>query len=205
MLQRMFKIIKRIFVGYGFLFALIIVGLTLGLPFILTSAMALGFMDPAMLPFSHRISQAVSLLAVVITGLVGLRWLYFPLPWLDARLQTLHARLHHPQSRLRFRFTGILIAFPLFAVILSPCALLWIGWDEVVHLTGIARGQTYRIIAFAVGFLWLLVAIGQLCPRPGPLRKLALRSRSIFIDWVLEPSNPKAASEERAKLAAKCQ
>jgi hypothetical protein len=100
------------------------------------------------------------------------------------------------------RFVGVLIAIPLFAFILSPCAILWIGLEEAAyhfHITGKLLQYEYPI-GVILGFIWLTVAIGRLCPPSGKLRRLFLRCQMIFIDWVLEPRDPQAARREREKL-----
>ncbi|NOZ72333.1 MAG: hypothetical protein GXP38_10560 [Chloroflexi bacterium] len=202
MLQKTIDGIKRLLIGYGFLLSLVLIGLSFGLPFVLTASIGLGLIYPAKVPVSHEIFLAISILSVSVTVIVGLRWLFFPSQWLDHRLEQLHARLLQSNNRLLLRFVGIVLAFPLFAFILSPWAIVWIGFEEVAHSARLVLGDSFRIIAFSTGFIWLAVVVGRLRPRSGAMKRVVFRSRTVFIDWVLEPYKPEAARREREKLSS---
>jgi len=144
MLQKLFAITKRLITGYGFLLSLTVIGLTLGWPFVLTSVLGLGLLLPNTSPFPRDIFQTISILSVVITLAVGLGWLYSPFRRLDTYLEKLHSNLLHPKSWLRLRFVGIIVALPLFAFILSPCAIIWLSLEEglySLHLTSVIVKQ----------------------------------------------------------------
>ena len=203
MLQKVFAIVKRLLVGYGFLLSLVLIGITLAWPFVFTSGIGLGLIPLGELPLPRDIVQIILILSVGITLAVGLRWLCFPSQRLDTWLANLHSNLSHSRNWLLLRFVGILVAFPLFAFILSPCAIVWLGLEEVsyrLYKTSALSGCSYRTIAFVTGFIWLGVVVGRLCPPAGAIRRIVLRCQTIFIDWVLEPIHPQAARREREKL-----
>lgn len=202
MLQKMVDSIKRLVVGYGFLLSLVFIGLSVGLPFVLTAAIGLEIIYPAKVPLSHEIYLGISILSVSITVAVGLRWLFFPSQGLDHWLEQLRVRLSQSENRLLFRFLGIVLAFPLFAFILSPCAIVWIGLEEVAYSTSLVLGESFRIFAFFTGFVWLVLVVGRLRPRAGAMKRVVFRCRTLFIDWVLEPYKPEAARREREKLSS---
>ncbi len=194
--------VKRYFVGYGFLFALILVTGTLDLPFVLTLGKGIGFLPPEVLP----IPRGVFVLSVVITLVVGLRWLWFPSQWIDTHLMQLRTNLFLSHKWLLLRGVGILIAIPLCAFLLSPYAILWIGLEEAAaHFHIMDKVVQFEFpIAMILGVLWLGVALSRLCPSNRKLRWLFLRCQTIFIDWAIEPNNPQAASEERERLHQCC-
>jgi len=207
MFQRLFAVVKRLLVGCGFLLASMLAALVLGFPFVLTIAVGVGLLPPDGFPFPRDIFKIVAGLSIVATLVVGLRWLWFPSRWLDTRLAQLRSNLLRPQNRLSLRFVGILVAFPLFAFILSPCAAMWLGLEEGLyrlHLAGELSRYVYSI-PMILGFVWLAVVVGRLCPPPGEMRRVVLRCRAIFIDWVLEPRSPQAARREREWLHQHCQ
>jgi hypothetical protein len=203
MLQKVFAIAKRLLVGYGFLLSLVLIGITLAWPFVFVSGMGLGLIPLGELPLPRNVTRIVSVLSVGITLVVGLRWLCFPSQRLDTWLANLHSNLLHSRKWLLLRFVGILVALPLFGFILSPCAIVWLGLEEVsyrLYQTSVLSGCSYRTIAFVTGFVWLGIAIGRLCPPGRAIRRIVLRCQLIFIDWVLEPFHPQAARREREKL-----
>ena len=200
--QKIFAIVKRLLVGYGFLISLEIIGIILAWPFVFTSGIGLGFIPLGELSLPRDIVQIISASSVGITLVVGLRWLCFPSQRLDTWLGNLHSNLLHSRNRLSLRFVGVLVAFPLFAFILSPCAMMWLGLEEVsyrLHQTSALSGP-YKTIAFITGFIWLGVIVGRLYPPAGITRRIVFRCQMIFIDWVLEPYFPQAARREREKL-----
>lgn len=202
----MFAVLKRLLVGYGFLLALMFAAITLGFPFVLTIAVGIGLLPPDGSPFPRDIFKLVAVSSVVVTLAVGLRWLWFPSRWLDTHLAQLRLDLLRSKKRLSLRFVGVLVAFPLFAFILSPCAVTWLGLEEGLYrlrLAGELLGCIFPI-SMIVGFVWLAVVVGRLCPPRGKIRHLVLRCRTIFIDWVLEPSNPQAARRERERWHKNC-
>jgi len=202
MFQKAWAMLKRLLVGYGFLLSLVLIGITLALPFVLTSGLGLGLI-PLELPLPRDVIRIVEVLSIGVTLIAGLRWLCFPSPGLDTRLANLHSDLQHSRNRLLLRFIGMLIALPLFAFILSPCALVWLGLEEALYRldqTSTLFGHSYRTIAFVTGFIWLAVIVGRLCPPAGAIRRVVLHCRMIFIDWILEPYNSQAARREREKL-----
>jgi len=193
---------KRLSAGYGFLFAVILVVFTFEWPFVLIVGKGLGILPFDVLP----IPRGIFGLSVVITWVVGLRWLWFPSQWLDTKLMQLWASLLRSDKWLLLRFVGILIAIPLFAFILIPCAILWAGLEEAAyhfHVTGRLLQWEYPI-AMILGFIWLAMALGRLCSPSGKLRRLFLRCQMIFIDWVLEPHDNQAARLEREKVHQRC-
>jgi len=205
MLQKTLAIAKRLLVGYGFLLSLVLVGLTLGLPFVLTVVIGVSLISPDGLSLPRNTAQAVSVLSVGITLAVGLRWLCFPSRRLDTALAGLRSKLLHSNNWLLLRFVGILVAFPLFAFILSPCAMAWLVLEEGLYrlrLAGELFGHVYVIVAFFTGLIWLAVIVGRLPPSPGVVGRVLLRCRMTFIDWVLEPYNPQAARREREKVTS---
>ena len=202
----MFATLKRLLAGYGFLLALMLAAITLGFPFVLTIIVGIGLLPPDGFPFPRDIFKTVAGLSVGVTLIVGLRWLWFPSRWLDARLAQLRSDLLRSKNLLSLRFVGILVAFPLFAFILSPCAVTWLGLEEGLYrLHPASRLSEYAYsIPMIVGFVWLAVVVGRLCPPPGEIRQVVLRCRMIFIDWVLEPLMPQAARREREWLEQRC-
>jgi hypothetical protein len=201
--KKLFAIVKRLLVGYGFLLSLVILGITLAWPFVFTSGIGLGFIPFGELPLPPDIVQIISVSSVGITLVVGLRWLCFPSQRLDAWLANLHSNLWHSRNWLLLRFVGTLVAFPLFAFILSPCAIVWLGLGEIsyrLYQTSALSGCSYRTIAFVTGFVWIGLIVGRSYPSAGVIGRTVLRCRMIFIDWVLEPHFPQAARREREKV-----
>ena len=120
----------------------------------------------------------------------------------------LHSNLRNSKKNLFFRYVGILIAVPLFAFIFIPNALVWLGIGEILNFLYPGEELSvgiYMMIALISGFVWLAVVIGKLCPPKGVLRRLILRCRQIFTDWVLEPANPRTAKEKRDNLYQNCE
>ncbi len=203
MFQKVVLTIKRIISGYGMLLALIVIGLTFVLPFVITIVAGLGMLPVGMLPLSHDKMRNIVLWAVALTQLIALPWLWFPFPRFEVSLASLNTKLLHSKSWLWLRFMGILMAFPLFAFILSPWALMTLGIEEISYhffRTSIMSVPGYRMIIFMVGFIWLMVIIGQLCPPAGAISRIVLRCRMVFIDWILMPYKPRAALEEKERL-----
>ena len=198
---------KRLAHGYLFIFLWIVIGITFALPFILTISLGLGFVYPAGLPFPPARVEFILLAAIIITLIFGLKWLYFPSPKSDAWLKDLRSNLIAQKKFLLLRFIGVIIAFPLFAFILIPPALFWLGLQSLSYhfsIGGELLGKIYLSSALFTGFIWLAIIIGKLCPKAKRIKKILFRIRLIFIDWVLEPSSPKAGREERANLYADC-
>ena len=102
------------------------------------------------------------------------------------------------------RMIGIWLAVPLFAFVLSPWVVCWLALEAGRSYLGLPdRWVEYQsVTAQIVGFVWLAVVLGRLCPRRGRVRQVVLRCRTVFLDWVLEPANPQAARRERARCNA---
>jgi len=203
----MLSIIKRYALGYGLFFAFILIGMTLGGPFILTIAVGLGLLYPDGYPvFPRGAFKIASVASAMISLAIGLWWLGRSTQWLESPMARLHGRLLQSRRMLTIRFVGVLIAWPLFAFILSPWVLLSQALEAGVHWLGLEEGGLRSVlcgIQFVIGVLWLGVVIG--CPRPifekRPIFwRIVRRCRVIFIDWVLEPSFPRAARRERGRL-----
>jgi len=198
---------KKILLGYSLLFLLILIGATLALPFILTVALALGFIYPLELPFPPEHTEITFLLSIGITFIFGLWWIYFSPQKLKTRLNEMRLDLIASKKRIRLRFIGILIAFPLFAFILTLPALFWLGVESTCYhfnLRSLKIEEICLFLALFTGFIWLALFIGKLCPQNKQLKQILFPLRLLFIDWVLEPSSPKSAREEREKLYEEC-
>ena len=208
MFKKSGSVIKRLASGYGFFFLLILAGVTVELPFVIVVTVGMGLIAIDGFPFPYDVFRLASIISVGITLVVGLRWIYFPSRRLDDLLIKLHSYFITSRKYLLFRFTGVLLAIPLFAFILIPNAVIWIGIGSVLNL--LYRGEElsvelYAMIALLTGFLWLAVVIGKLCPKKRILRTVILRCRQIFTDWVLEPANPRAAAEKRDNIYKNCE
>jgi len=207
MFNKIIPILKRLIFGYAFFLLLIIAGLTIELPFVLVIIISVGFIPIDGFPFPQDIFRIASIFSLIISFLVGLRWIYFPSPRLNSWLQKLHSYFAHSKKKLLFRFVGTLLAIPLFAFIFTPNAVVWIGLGWILNY--LYPGEELSIVlyialAFISGYTWLAIVIGQLCPPKGLIRRLILRCRLIFTDWVLEPANPRAAAEKRNKRYHDC-
>jgi len=160
-------IIRRLIFGYGFFLLLIIIGLTVELPFVLVVINGMGLIPIDGFPFPYDIFRLSSIISVVITLLVGLKWIYFPSNKLDDYFAKLHSKLLNSKKKLLFRFTGILIAIPLFAFILIPNAVIWIGFGSILNVFYPGEELSvgiYTTIALITGYIWLAIVIGELCP-----------------------------------------
>ena len=198
---------KKNLLGYFSLFLLILIGLTLALPFILTIALAIGFIYPAGLPFPPARTEIFLLFSIIITLIFGGLWIYYPPQKQESWLNELRLDLIASKKQSLLRFVGILVAFPLFAFILIPPASFWLGLESVSYHLDVGRMQVEKIYlsaAFVSGFIWLVVVIGKLCPQARKIKKVLFPLRLLFIDWVLEPNSPKAAREERKALYENC-
>ncbi len=198
--------IWRLVFGYGFLLVVLVAGLTIGFPFVVTLGVGLGILPASGFPFPHRPFLITALISVPITAAVGARWLCFPWPWLDARLARLRLQLLRSKRQFLLRCIGIFVAIPLFAFVLCPWSMLWLALEtsrDYLHLPD--EWPIYQFpTAMLVGIIWLAVVLGRLCPQPGRVRRFVLRCRKVFIDWILEPANPKAARRERDRLRRDC-
>jgi len=202
------SVIKRLASGYGFFFLLILAGVTVELPFVIVVTVGMGLIAIDGFPFPHDIFQLASIISVGIAFVVGLRWIYFPSHLLDDLLSKLHSNLSSSKKNLLFRFVGILIAIPLFAFIFIPNAVIWIAIGAILNFLYPGEELSigiYMMIALITGYVWLAIVIGKLCPSNSVIRRVVLRCRQIFTDWVLEPANPRAAAEKRDNIYQNCE
>ncbi len=204
--KKTMSVVKRLIVGYAFLFLSIVVGVTIGLPFFLTAGVGLGLLPANGFPFPQAEFTVVTCLSLAITVAVGVRWLCIPWPWWDAQLTKLREHLIRTRRPILLRMLGVWLAVPLFAFVVSPWVVFWLALEAGRSYLGLSeRWVEYQhVIAAIVGFVWLVVVLGRLCPRRGSVRQLVLRCRTVFLDWVLEPANPQAARRERARLQHDC-
>jgi hypothetical protein len=198
---------KKILLGYSLLFLFLIIGLTLALPFTMTIALALGFVYPPELPFPSESTETAFLLSIVLTFIFGLWWIYLTPKKLKTRLNRMRLDLIASKKRIRLRIIGILVAFPVFAFILTLPALFWFGVESAcyhLNLRSLNIEKTCLFLALFTGLIWLAVFIGKLCPENETIKRILFPLRLLFTDWVLEPMYPKSAREEREKLYEDC-
>ncbi len=200
----MLVLIKRILLGYLVLFAWVIAGITIGLPYTTTIAVGAGFISPDGSPFPQETFHWAFGFSVTISILSGLWWFGLPEWWIGSALETIRLRLEKSGSRLKQKSVGTLVLIQLFAFVLSPLALFWwsLAWT-LQHALGWSFIAEFRIAIFAIGFFWLGLVLGiphrRLLKVPF-LGKVVLRCQMTMIDWWMRFDDPVSAEIERERF-----